>query len=126
LILGAVTRDGREAAIDLVLRGPPGGDETIRAVIDTGFDGSLTVESGLVARLGLLRRGRQRGVLADGQAVGLEVYEAIVEWDGRTRRVLASLTQGAPLVGMALLRGYELTVQVTPDGPVRLTPLALP
>lgn len=65
MITGIVTT-AREAAISLTVRGPTGQEREIRAVIDTGFDGSLTLPPALIATLRLPWRRRGRALLADG------------------------------------------------------------
>jgi clan AA aspartic protease len=121
LILGVVTADGREAIIEVSVRGPAARERIVTAVIDTGFDGWLTLPSALAADLGLVRVGWQRAVLADGNEVQLDVFEATVVWDGALVPVLAATAEGGPLVGMTLLRGCELNVQVIEGGSVRIT-----
>jgi predicted aspartyl protease len=46
--------DDRQAVVRLKVRGPAGQEEEIQAIIDTGFDGWLSVPSSVVARLGLV------------------------------------------------------------------------
>ena len=58
--------------------------------------------------------GYSRVVLADGSDVALDT----VLWDGRPRRVVAYVSEAAPLVGMALLAGYQLCVDVEDGGRV--------
>ena len=52
MITGIVTV-AREAVISLTVRGPNGQEQEIEAVIDTGFDGSLTSPPALITALGL-------------------------------------------------------------------------
>ena len=52
MISGVVT-DRREAVVRLRMHGPAGQDQEIEAVIDTGFDGWLSLPSSIIARLGL-------------------------------------------------------------------------
>ena len=59
MISGVVTHD-RQAVIHLTVRGPAGQEQEIEAIIDTGFDGSLSLPSLIVVQLGL--PWRQRGV----------------------------------------------------------------
>jgi hypothetical protein len=49
-----------------------------------------------------------------------------VVWDRRRRRISVYELDTAPLVGMALLEGYELKVQVRNRGKVSIQPLQLP
>lgn len=122
MITGIVT-GAREAVISLTVRGPNGQEHEIEAVIDTGFDGSLTLPPALVTALGLPWRRRGRALLADGNESVFDICEATVIWDGRARRVSVDEVDVMPLVGMSLLYGYELTVQIVEGGRVHLKPL---
>jgi clan AA aspartic protease len=124
MIIGSVTSH-LEAVFDLAIIGPQE-QQIVRAVIDTGFDGWLTLPPSLIAGLALPWRRRGRGLLADGSECFFDIYEASVVWDGQPRRVAVDATGSAPLVGMSLLRGHELTVQVVDGGSVRIVPLPRP
>jgi len=52
MIIGVVT-DDRQAVIHLKVRGPAGQEQEIDAIIDTGFDGWLSLPASIVARLSL-------------------------------------------------------------------------
>jgi clan AA aspartic protease len=110
----------REARIRLRIRGPGGQEQEIGAVIDTGYTAWLTLPPALIAALGLSWHGVGSGVLADGSTCLFDVYEAKVVWDRRARRVLVDEADTIPLVGMALLSGYELKVQVRARGKVTI------
>jgi clan AA aspartic protease len=122
MITGIVT-DRREAVIRLKVRGPTGQDQEIEAIIDTGFDGWLSLPSSIIAQLGLTWRQRGRALLADGSESVFDIYEATVDWDGEPRRIPVDEAETFPLVGMSLVEGYELTVQVQRGGNVTLRPL---
>lgn len=111
---------GRESLIRLTVLGPRGRQHTIEAVIDTGYTGGLTLPPLIISTLGLRWRTFGRATLADGSMSYFDVYQAKVEWDGRVRSVLVDEFDATPLVGMALLRGYELRMQVRPRGKVTL------
>ncbi len=124
-IAGAVAADGSEARIPLTVLGGPAGNpggtrepsaERFEAVIDTGFTGHLTLPPGEVLRLGLMPLGSRYVTLADGSEAPLDVFRATVVWDSRRRSVRAFAADGGPLVGMALLSGSRLTVDVLPNG----------
>jgi clan AA aspartic protease len=110
----------REARIRLKIRGPGGQEQEVEAVIDTGYTAWLTLPPALVAALGLSWHSVGSGILADGSNCLFDVYEAKVVWDRRARRVLVDEADATPLVGMALLGGYELKVQVRARGKVSI------
>lgn len=56
----------REAVLRLVVLGPGGREREVEAVIDTGYNGSLTLPPYLVAELGLPFRVRSSATLGDG------------------------------------------------------------
>ncbi|MDA1055396.1 MAG: clan AA aspartic protease [Planctomycetota bacterium] len=122
MITGEVTAD-REAIIRLVVRSPSDGELEIDAIADTGFDGWLSLPPSLISRLGLPWRQRGRALLADGSESIFDIYEGIVVWDGHARRVTLDEADTAPLVGMSLLGGYELTIQVRTGGSVAIARL---
>jgi clan AA aspartic protease len=118
MITGIVTAY-REAIIHLTVRGPQRQEQEIEEIIDTGFDGFLTtLPPTLIAALGLAWRRRGRAMLADGSESLFDIHEAIVSWDGAPRRVAVDAVDIAPLIGMSLLSGYELTIQVAAGGKV--------
>lgn len=123
MISGAVTGNAAEARVDVAVRGPAGAERSISAVIDTGFTDQLTLPSSLVAELSLLPVARQHAILADGTVVVVNVHQAEVIWDGGIREVSVLATQGTPLVGMALLHGYHLGVDVVAGGSVQISAL---
>lgn len=122
MITGSVTV-AREAVINHTVRGPNGQEQESEAVIDTGFDGSLTLSPTLIIALGLPWRRRGRALLADGNESVFDIYEATVMWDGTARRGPVDEVDAMPLVGMALLYGYELTMQIVEGGRVLLKSL---
>jgi len=64
MITGAVSAD-REAIIRLSIRDAQGQEQEFEAVVDTGFDGWLSLPSVVIAALGLHWRRRGRALLAD-------------------------------------------------------------
>jgi clan AA aspartic protease len=112
-----------EALVRLTVRGPGGQEQEIEAVIDTEFDGSLSLPPALIDTLGLPWRRRGRAVLADGSESVFDIYEATLMWDGAPRRITVDAADTEPLLGMALLYNYELTVHVIEGGRVRIQAL---
>ncbi len=121
MIEGAVNA-AHEAVIGLVVQGPSGRARDVRAVVDTGFSRFLTLPSAIVTELGLVFRGVDRFFLADGSEVTLDVYAVTVLWDGRPRDVDALVADTQPLMGMRLLDGHSLYVEVEDGGRVAIEP----
>ncbi len=57
------------------------------AVVDTGFDGWISLPPALVATLGLRWKRFGRALLADGSESLFDVYEAKVQWDQLSAKV---------------------------------------
>lgn len=105
MISGAVTANG-EAIIRLEILGPDGGRREIEAILDTGFNGSLTLPTDIVSALSLPLVGDRRATLADGGEVLMDMHLARVLWhEGREYEVLVLRAEGGPLVGMELMYG---------------------
>lgn len=62
-------------------------------------------------------------MLADGSESVFDIYEATIMWDGAPRRIAVDAADTDPLLGMALLYTYELTVQVVEGGRVMIQAL---
>ncbi len=107
-----------EPVVTLTVHGPSGLTSEIEAVIDTGFNGHLTVTPALAAELGLGFRGTSRGTLADGSEVSFDVYDVAVHWDGQPRYVEADAAEATPLVGMRMLDRHNLNIEVEHGGRV--------
>jgi clan AA aspartic protease len=118
MISGVVQSD--EARVHLTVKGPNQLEQKIAATIDTGYTASLTLPPAMVAALELPWQTIGRGVLADGSECLFDVYEAEVLWDGKFRRLLVDEAATEPLIGMTLLRGYELKIQVRNRGKVTI------
>ncbi|MDE2695112.1 MAG: clan AA aspartic protease [Chloroflexota bacterium] len=119
MIEGAVNA-ASQAVVVLSLRGPSGRTLEVEAVVDTGFDRFLTLPPRVVTELDLAFVGLNSVQLADGSEAALDSYAVTVLWDGRPRRVVTYVSDAAPLVGMALLAGHRLCVDVEPGGRVAI------
>src|ERR1700722_14233936 len=86
--------------------------------------GWLTLPPTIVAAVDLPWQTFGRGVLADGSVSSFDVYRAKLVWDGRVRSVFVDEFNATPLVGMALLQGFEYKMQVRARGRVTITRLA--
>lgn len=119
MITGTVR--GNEARVRLRIRDVHGAQHDVDAVIDTGYTSSLTLAPATIAMLGLPLRTRDMAILANGTIVTVDVYAGTVIWDGVDRDVLIHEFNAVPLVGMGLLRGYDLAIRVAPGGAVKVS-----
>lgn len=119
MITGTVSR--RRAYVPLTLRGPSGQQGEAEFVLDTGFTGFLTLPPAACASLALPFDHLQPSVLADGTQVMLRVHIATVFWDGVEKEVNVLAMEGAPLLGMSLLEGYDIQIQAVEGGLVTIT-----
>lgn len=117
MMTGQVTPN-REAVIRVLVRGPRGQEAQVEAVIDTGFNGFLTLPAQLIADLALPFAGTTRAALGDGSEVQMDVFEATVLWDNQERGVVVLAAEGGTLVGMSMLSGYRVTLDVKDGGTV--------
>ncbi len=110
-----------EAVILLTVQGPAGRSREIEAVVDTGYDGRLTLPSALALALELPFVTINPVILADGSEVTLDVRSASVLWDGLPLSVDVHISDAFPLVGMRLLSGHNLNIDVEDGGQVLIT-----
>ena len=95
----------------------------METVLDTGFNGALTLPSATILQLGLPWASRASVALADGSIGEFDVYDATVIWDGVPRSITVDVMDTAPLLGMRLLVGYDLRARVLNGGQATLTAL---
>ena len=95
MIEGVVNAD-YEPVITLTLRGPSGRTLDIDAVVDTGYNGFLTLPTTLVAELGLPHVSMAWATLADGSEISYDVYGVTVLWDGQPRYIEADEANATP------------------------------
>ena len=111
-----------EAVITLPVRGPAGLEREIDGVVDTGYNGFLTLPSAIVTEMGLAFQSRRKALLANGAEETFDVYDVTVLWNGQPRYVDTYVAEATPLVGMSLLDSYSLYVEVADGGRVIIEP----
>ncbi|MCJ8280558.1 MAG: clan AA aspartic protease [Rivularia sp. ALOHA_DT_140] len=115
MITGKVNAD-YEPIITIAIRNEQGKLYYRDAVIDTGFDGWLCLPPNLIAQLNLNWKRRGRALLADGSEIIFDIYEATVFWDEQFLTIPIDEADSDPLVGMSLMEGYQLKIQVVDGG----------
>ena len=91
---------------------------SLDAILDTGFEGYITLPPEVVNRLGLAALAPSTYELADGQSVQFNTYLATVSWYDRPRMVLALESNGVPLLGAAMLWDSRVILDMEEGGGV--------
>ena len=112
-----------EATLPLAIGNSIGQREIIETVIDTGFDGFLSLPSATITRLGLPWSISSTATLGDGSETMFDFYTGIVIWDGQYRTIDIAESETEPLLGMGMLYGYRLTVDAVQGGIVKIEAL---
>jgi clan AA aspartic protease len=120
MITGTVNADF-EPIIPLSVCGSDGKIYTQDAIVDTGFNGWLSLPPSIISQLNLRWKRRGRAILGDGSECIFNVYEAVLSWDGVLLAIPIDEADSEPLVGMSLMEGYQLVVQVFEGGRVELS-----
>ena len=121
MITGSVIANAARIAVHLV--GSNGQTATLEAIIDTGFNGFLTLPLPEIARLGFAYQGNMEAVLGDGSETTMDMFLGTVRWEGQLREGTVLAADGTPLAGMDLLAGSRLCLDLIDGGAVTIEPL---
>ena len=91
---------------------------TVQAVLDTGFDGELSLPESVISELGVPLYDDFVSTMADGRKAKFLGYEGNIVWHGRRRSVLVLQNAGEPLLGMRLLWRNRITIDAYANGSV--------
>lgn len=119
MILGTVNAHC-ELVVPLRLLDSSGQEHSINFVVDTGFNGTLTLPAVMVAQFGLVWNSAVRTTLGDGSTVWLDRYEATVLWDGSPQHTLVQAVAHSALLGIGLLAGHDLRARIEDGGTVEI------
>ncbi|KYC39295.1 clan AA aspartic protease [Scytonema hofmannii PCC 7110] len=90
----------------------------IEFVVDTGFEGFLTLPPNIVAELGLPYIAKIQANLADNSKIATNAYAIRILWNGVERDVVVLAMGRRPLIGTALLEDYHLSIDFCEGGTV--------
>ena len=102
MIQGIVNADF-EPIISLFICDSDGKVHQYQAIIDTGFNGWLSLPPELITFLNLKWKRRGRAILGGGSECVFNAYEAIVVRDGNYLTIPIDEADSEPLVGMSLM-----------------------
>ena len=112
-----------EGILRIQLRGAEGIEIAADAIVDTGFTDYLCLPAGIVEALDLEFETWMLMSMADDRAENVCVFKGTIVWHGE-ERVIPIHQVDAPLIGMSLLRGDRLTMDVVDGGELTIVPLA--
>lgn len=124
MMSGFFTRDG-EPALSLEIRGPDGA-QSFDAVIDTGYNGALTLPPDWIVQLGLPKSGEESVSLADGRVIVVPMYVGYVILDDQAYEIDVAIAKTDPLAGTALLWGFSLFIEFQAGGSIEVESLSPP
>ncbi len=119
-MISGVVNDRLQAVVELPVSSPTGRVLEVEAVVDTGFNGFLTLPPTFVADMRLPKSGTSKSILANGAEDVCSTHDAMVVWDGQVMSIEIDASGPVPLVGMALLEGHNLNIDVHSGGSVRI------
>jgi clan AA aspartic protease len=96
---------------------------SIEFVVDTGFEGAMTLPLSAIQSMGLTYFTQLTANLADGSGVGVDVFIATVLWDEKPKKVAVLAMGKRPLLGTALLSQNRLIADFTESGTLSITAL---
>jgi clan AA aspartic protease len=111
MMTGVVTSN-REAVLRVMVRSAHGQESLVDAIIDTGFTGFLTLPAPLITTLALAFAGTTRAMLGDGSEVRMDIFTGVLIWDNQERHVPVLAATGDAFIGMSMLSGYRMTLDV--------------
>jgi clan AA aspartic protease len=107
-----------QARVNIILRPPGRSDLEIECVVDTGFEGALTLPPDIVTALDLPYVTRISANLADDSNVMTRLHLATIIWHGTEREIIVLAMGRRPLIGTALIEDYHLSVDFCEGGSV--------
>lgn len=108
----------RQPCIPVEVSDGDGGFQWVEAIVDTGFNGHLTLPLAVILQLGLELDTLSTVTLATGLQEVVNTWNGYIRWHDQPRRITVLETRGSPLLGTRLLEGSELRVQMRVDGEV--------
>ena len=121
-MIGIVTPEFK-AAVHIVLLDGKGQSHEAEVFVDTGFNGNLSLSPALLEAIEAAFLEETTVQLADGSSVTFAVYAASLRWESSTRLIEIFATGGDFVLGMRLLEGSELKIEVKSGGVVTIEPL---
>lgn len=115
--------NGLQPRVGIVFRLPNRPVIEIEFVVDTGFEGALTLPPDAVAALGLPFFQEMDANLANDVSIKTDVHVATIVWRGQELEAAVLVMGRRPLLGTALLDGHHLGIDFADNGAVSIDTL---
>ena len=119
---GEITPD-RQAVVGVVLKTIGGDDVFVDAVVDTGFTESLLVPREIIEECGFEYAEDIDFLMGNGVSDLLPAFRGTMVWHGGEIDLFVVASEAGPLLGMRLLEGSRLSMDVLDGGSVTIQPL---
>ena len=113
-----------QAWLTVEIMTPSGQPRPIEVALDTGFNGQIALPAITIQRLELSEESSRLAITATGDRVRLTTYYSTMMWHGEPRIIEVVEADSEPLLGMELLLGNRVTLDVLEGGPVTIYPLS--
>ena len=120
-MIKGVVGESLTPTVALEVKGDAGQSVTVDALIDTGFNGYLTLPLDVLQGLQAAPYDKVYAVLADGSEIIAARYIVRVIWDGTEKIIGADEAESLPLIGMELMLDYVVSVEAWNSGQVTIT-----
>ena len=108
----------RQALVAVELLAADGQFQPFDFILDTGFDGDLSLPPRTIRNLVVVRHLRLPVELADGSETNVYTWRATALWDDNPRPVIIMESDGDPLLGMGILWQNRITLEARSFGNV--------
>ena len=107
-----------QARMNVLIRLEESLDVEVEFVVDTGFEGFLTLPPDRVVEFGLPYIAKIQANLADNSRIATNAYAMKIVWGGVERDVVVLAMGRRPLIGTALLEDLHLSIDFFEGGTV--------
>jgi clan AA aspartic protease len=99
------------------------GQLRVEFLVDTGFEGELSLPSNLAAELDAITIGQRPIQVADGTRSYRPLLQIEAEWTDEPRSIEVLIIENEPLLGIEMLADNLITIEMTDGGEVAVEPL---
>jgi clan AA aspartic protease len=112
----------QEAVLAIAVKGDSN-LKSVDAIIDTGFNGFLSLPTSIIVELDLMWSYSDIATLGDGSETLFDIYAAQIIWNGQYQKIEVNAAEAEPLLGMRMLKGYRLQIDAVEGGSVKIDAL---